>query len=56
MVLRLWYPTYGALRNIIRAAITAAEYLFELLRFGQLLQILVDGGFAGGVEAHVTWG
>ncbi len=44
-------------RNIIRVAITTAEYLFELLRFGQLLQkILVDGGSEGGVEAHVAWG
>ena len=44
-------------RNIIRVAITAAEDLFELLGFGQLLQkILVDGGSEGGVEAHVAWG
>jgi len=44
-------------RNIIRVAITTAEYLFELLRFGQLLQkILIDGGSEGGVEAHVAWG
>ena len=38
-------------RNIIRVAITAAEYLSKLLRFGQLLQtILVDGGSEGGVR------
>ena len=61
MVLRLCTQHTGLLggapRNIIRAAITAAEYRFELLRFGQLLQkILVDGGSARGVEARVTWG
>jgi hypothetical protein len=33
------------------APLTAAEYLFALLRFGQLLQkILVDGGSEGGVR------
>jgi hypothetical protein len=45
-----WMRTF----NLV-APLTAAEYLFELLRFGQLLQkILVDGGSEGGVEAHVA--